>query len=859
MVGSRTGGWPTHLYLGVLAVVVSAAGLAAVFYVRESSVREAERVVDRSTRFTADLAASEIRASLDDLASTTAALAATPNLPHMLEHPQGCSLNFSGVGVFPEGHLDILNRTGEVVCSSVVAVEAGAGYASADWFRGASTDAVLQAPVEDPASGEPALVQAVPTASGLVVAAFVELAAVGPALSRQLSGPQDYEFLVLDAEGERIISTSVQPQRWTDVAIAGPPWPRTVATFERPGVDGTRRFYGRSRVPDLGWNVYSGADRAGVLAPANKLFRATALIIALGVLLTLLTLWLIWKLVARPIRSLRTSVRDATQDPSSASIAVFGPSEVVGLANDFKILLDSMARELTERRRAEDALSASERQYRLLFEKNPQPMWIYDADNLSFLEVNDAACRHYGYPRDRWFDMTIKDIRPPDDVPALLESARNTEPVDRSGPWRHVRADGSIIEVDITSHKIDFRDRRGRFVIADDVTERRRIERQLQQSQRLDSLGQLAGGVAHDFNNLLGVILSYATFVKETLVKRRSDEMIRAAEEDIDQVTAAAQRAASLTRRLLTFARQDVARPEVVDPNEGVEEVAKMLTRTIGEEIDFKTELASDIWLVQIDPTQLQQVLLNLAVNARDAMPSGGSLRIQVSNVEVDEEDASAWTDLKPGRFVRIRVSDTGVGMEPEVAERVFEPFFTTKGSGEGTGLGLATVHGIVKQAGGSIHLYSEPGIGTSVSVWLPATDRPVSDRKDEPVPSVGGNERVLVVEDEDSMRELLRRTLTRRGYHVVLASSGQEAIALAQDPTLQIDLVITDVVMPGMLGREITERMGALRPGTPIIYMSGYARSMLDSQGRLEGGRIFIEKPFSEAELLRVVREALE
>ena len=856
----RSSHWAVHHYLLVLALVVVLVGAAASAYVRISSVNDAEDAIERVAPFTAELAAAEIQKAVDQLAATTSGLAATPNLGSAVADPQDCSLTFSGVGVFPRGHLDVIAPDGTVACSSALTQVGGeVDYGSESWFADAQADVVLEAPIAD-ASGRAVLVHAVPTQDGVVVAGFLELGALGPQLSEQLGGPRRFEFLVVDAAGDRVVSRSIDAPEWAGAELTAGSWPRQKKTFERADLDGVDRIYGLAAVPDLGWSVYAGADRNDVVAPALELSWKTTTIVALGVVMTLGALWVVWRQIARPIRSLRRVVRGAAQDPSHASVIVSGPLEVRELGADFDALLTAVTNELGSRRRAEDRLAESEQTYRLLFEMNPEPMWIYDVETLSFLAVNDTACDQYGYSKPQWADMTVKDIRPREDVPALLDSVATHDRLDRSGPWRHLKANGDEIEVEITSHEIDFGGRRGRFVMAHDVTQRLQLEKQLRQSQRLESLGELAGGVAHDFNNLLAVIQNYSTFVREALVDGTSgNPELGAAVEDVDQISGAAARAASLTRRLLTFARQEVMRPEVVDPNAIVEEVRKLLARTIGEEIEFKMGLEEDLWPVLIDPSEFQQVILNLAINARDAMPEGGTLTIESLNVDVDETYASSWPGLRTGRFVRIRVTDTGIGMTPDVAERVFEPFFTTKEVGRGTGLGLATVHGIVAQAGGSIHVYSEPGMGTAMSALLPATDEAASDEARNPVRTLSGHESILVVEDEPAIREVMRRMLTRHGYEVMVAETGEAAISLAEDLSRRVDVVITDVVMPGMMGREITERIAAMRPDTKLIYMSGYAQAVLDSRGRLEEGRVLVEKPFTETSLLTAIREALD
>jgi PAS domain S-box-containing protein len=382
--------------------------------------------------------------------------------------------------------------------------------------------------------------------------------------------------------------------------------------------------------------------------------------------------------------------------------------------------------------------------------------------------------------------------------------------------------------------------------------EHERLEGQLHQSQRMESLGQLAGGVAHDFNNLLAVITNYASFVSEELDDKE------AAQNDLGQIRVAAERAAELTRQLLAFAGRKVLQPVIFDLNQVIVAVEQLLRRTIGEHVELVISLSTDPSFVEEDPGQLEQVLVNLAVNARDAMPDGGLLTIDTENSEIDEAYTETNPGVAPGRYVRLRVSDTGSGMEQAVLDHVFEPFFTTKPRGEGTGLGLPTVFGIVAQAGGEIRLYSEPGIGTTCQVLLPTTDRtPTIGRSLTEPRDLHGTETVLVVEDEDALREVARRILSRNGYVVLTSANGPEAIALVERHTGVIDLLLTDVIMPQMLGKEVAARIQELFPGLPVLYMSGYARPVL---GPTLGEEIaLLEKPFSEQLLLIKVRDVLD
>jgi PAS domain S-box-containing protein len=390
--------------------------------------------------------------------------------------------------------------------------------------------------------------------------------------------------------------------------------------------------------------------------------------------------------------------------------------------------------------------------------------------------------------------------------------------------------------------------------LAESQSDRARLESQLQQAQRLEILGQLAGGVAHDFNNLLAVILNYATFVTDELTAGPAAD-VAAAARDVAQIQRAAERAAALTHHLLAFARREVVRPRVLDLNAVVVDVEELLRRTIGEDVLLSTDLAPDIRPVLMDPGRLEQVLMNLAVNARDAMTGGGTLRIETVNVDIDVD-----VEAPVSPYVRMRISDTGRGMSAEVLDRAFEPFYTTKPEGMGTGLGLATVYGIVTQAGGSITVRSRIGVGTTVTILLPATAE-IAVPVDEAVPVLlrGNGETVLVVEDEDALRAVTERILTGHGYRVLAAADGVQAVALAGAHDGEIRLLVTDVVMPNMAGTEVADRIRAVRPETEVLFMSGYAQNDLVARSEIEGDVHLIDKPFTAFALLQQAGEILE
>jgi signal transduction histidine kinase/CheY-like chemotaxis protein len=393
------------------------------------------------------------------------------------------------------------------------------------------------------------------------------------------------------------------------------------------------------------------------------------------------------------------------------------------------------------------------------------------------------------------------------------------------------------------------------------------LKQKLSQQERLESLGQLAGGVAHDFNNLLGVILNFALFAKEKVLAFADSgptdgypnaERLRSAANDIDRVVRAGESASRLTHQLLAFARREVLRPQPLEVDSVVRELEPLLRRTLGEHIEFTTSLSAEPWRALVDKGQLEQVLTNLAINARDAMPNGGRLVIDTENVDVDKAYTAGRPGVKPGRYVRVRVTDTGTGMDEFTLQHVFEPFFTTKERGRGTGLGLATVHGIIEQSGGFISIYSELGHGTRVSAMLPATEQTAAEVEVLPNPvKQGQSETILVVEDAADLREVTERILAGNGYHVITASDGPTAIEAALRYEGKIDLLLTDVVMPKMHGKDLADAIVTTRPGIRVLFMSGYAEPMLGKSGVLDASILLLEKPFTGPTLLAKVGEA--
>jgi len=513
--------------------------------------------------------------------------------------------------------------------------------------------------------------------------------------------------------------------------------------------------------------------------------------------------------------------------------------------------------DITDRKEAEGALQESEEKYRTLIEDSGDAIYLlherrFELINRKFQEMFGVSIEDVNRPGFDFIQLVAPESRPM--IEERLNRREAGEQPDRKYEFTALDADGRKIDVEASVTYIKYRGRTAVQGIIRDVTERKRLEEQLRQAQKMEAIGQLAGGVAHDFNNLLTVISGYTNML---IANSRRPEF----RESLEQIRVAGEKANRLTSQLLAFSRRQIVQPEIINLNSLVEDQLKMLQRLLGENILVETYPSSDLENIKADPGQIEQIIMNVVINARDAMPAGGKLTIKTENVHLDPDYKKDRTVIRRGEYVKLSITDNGIGLSEDIRKHIFEPFFTTKGRERGTGLGLATVYGIVKQNKGHIRVTSEVGEGTKFAIFLPVSD----EKGDEPVEelenqgSLKGNERILLVEDDGEVRELTRSILSEYGYDVYTAEHGREALRIFNQRPEHFDLLLTDVVMPEMGGRELAKRLITDEYEIKVIYFSGYTDSRIIRQGVLDEDVNFIQKPFSNVDLVRRVREALD
>lgn len=509
-----------------------------------------------------------------------------------------------------------------------------------------------------------------------------------------------------------------------------------------------------------------------------------------------------------------------------------------------------LARDITQRKLAEHALQESEEKYRQLFNMESDAIFLIDNETGDILDVNDSALALYGHTRDALVLMKNVDLSA---EPESTQEAMAKKALMIPLRW-HRKKDGTIFPVEIAASHLIWKGRPVHIAAIRDITHHRRLEEQLMQSQKMEAIGILAGGVAHDFNNILSAIIGYASILQ---MKMKKDDPFL---ENVQEILSSSEKAAVLVQSLLAFSSKQIINPRPTNINEAIKKVEKLLLRVIGEDIEFRTRYADTDLIVLVDTGQFEQALMNLATNARDAMPKGGTLAIETSRISLDEAFIKGHGYGQKGEYALVTVSDTGAGMDEKTRERIFEPFFTTKEMGRGTGLGLSMVYGVVRQNKGFIDCSSEPGKGTSFMIYLPLTEVEVKEiTKKEPATIARGTETILVAEDDESLRRLYQSVLQELGYTVIVVSDGEEAVARFRESRVHVDLLILDMVMPKKNGMEAYEAIQQVKPGIKALFVSGYTADILKVKGAVDEGIPLIMKPVSPIELAGRVRELLD
>ena len=843
---------PLRAYVAGLIVLFMAVAAVNVVYQRQASLHNARKSALAAAGYAARTAASQTGAALGAVRVQVAAVAAQPTIRQAFGPAAvaGCTLQFGGAGGFSTGHIDIVRADGTVTCSSLRPGER-LGYRGEAWLAAALKSPTLTGPVVDARTGQQVVVVTAPVPGEGAVAVFLDLASLGPGLATELGGASNREFVVTTATaaGAVVLTRSIQPRAWVGRPVAGTPFAGAAGQAEHRDLNGTLRLYGQAVVPGAGWRVYAGASAAATFAAASALSDRQILITLAGLAVLFAAALLLYRRIARPIAVLAEGVRAATAQLPARPVPVAGPAEVAALAGDVNQLIAASGRELEARS-----------QLAAIAESSADAIIGLTPDGV-VTSWNAAAERIYGYSRQEMTGSGIAAVLTPGQsgrLPALLDRVRAGQTMTEI-ETQALRKDGTLIDVAYTLFPLRGADGTvtGAASVARDVTERNRaeaerqaLEHRVHQSERLESLGQLASGVAHDFNNLLSAIMNYAAFAAETT---RNPE-VRA---DIQEIQSAAERAARLTRQLLTFARREPAQAQPVDLAAVVDDVRNLLAHSIGAHIEMIVELAGGLPAIMADRGHVEQVLLNLAINARDAMPRGGSLTITTSLAELDEASRGVHPGARPGRYAELAVADTGTGMSAEVISHIFDPFFTTKPEGQGTGLGLSTVYGIITSVGGSISVDSEPGAGTTFRLYFPLATSAAPQAAEVATPQVSGNgQTILVVDDDPAVLAAAARILRADGYATLEADSYEQAITLAETHQLQLKLLLTDSVMPRMSGEALADRITGLRPGLPVLYMTGYGAGASPPGSSDRAARI--QKPFTTQSLLQAVQQAL-
>ncbi len=786
-----------------MAVLIIVAAVAA-YAVRNMAEMDARQSAEGDAAFAALAAATEIAHELVLLRQSTASLAANPQVAAVLKSASAsCNLTFTGGIAFATGRLDIVTPDGTVNCSSRPR-PSGPVYEAAGWLPVGVNTQITSAPYLDPLTDELSAVVASPVGAGLgAVVAMVPLAPVGPSLAASLGGARQLEFLVTSSDVNKVLARSVQPGRWVGADVTGTPFATPAGPVERLDLDGTARLYAQSAIAGADWTVFAGVDRAAALSTADQLANRSLAIVLVGAGVVAVAVFVVYRRVAEPVRRLSLVLRGATPGKAATAVGRTGATEVVGLAEDFDRLMLTVKSELAERLNSEHAAMVSERNYRMLFDGHPQPMWLYDVDTLAFLEVNSAAIEQYGYSRDEFMHMTIADVRPIQDVPKFLELHGEPAPTyDRSGPWIHRFKDGTTVQVLITSHTVTFGAHHARFVLAEELTSSQRLELEMLQTKaRVDSSAELSRAkdemvsmVSHEMRTPLASIVGFA----ELLVTR--EVTLRQRNEYLAVILQEGRRLTELINDFLDLRSLEGGH---VTMRFAPADIAALVKRAVGLLSDptgtvIETRIPEDLPLARVDNDSIFRVVANLLSNARKYSPQGGSIVVEAQVV---------------GEMVEISVQDEGLGLPAEALTHVFARFYRVdspdRAGIKGTGLGLAICKNIVEAHGGKIGVSSDGlGKGSRFQFTIPIV-REQAQTGD-----------VLVVEDDSGFAHLLEAELSARGMTSVWASDAETALHLMSKRRARA--VVLDLILPGVPGEMFLEQLRAMHGGgIPVVVVT--------------------------------------
>ena len=794
-------GWSLRSYMALfMAVLLGVAALAA-FAVRTMAETDARQSAGADASFASQRAAQQLKAGFDQIAAVSGPLASDPSMPIVFADPSKCHFGYAPIGAFATGHIDLVRLDGSVVCSSRKSPDTTSRiYEGQAWLL--TPQPVVVAPTKDPVTGNQVVVVSYPVPGRGALAWFLDLAPIGPKLASEFgSGVHQLEFLVTTGDGKTVVSRSIDPAHWIGRNASG--FVSGSASASQPDVNGTQRIYGRSTIDPAGWRVYVGADEAAALSAADQLSNRSLAIIVGGVGVMLVVAFVVYRRIAEPVRQLSLVMRGSTSGDAVRAVAETGAAEVTSLAWDFDRLVATLKRELADRLSSEQKAVLSERNYRQLFDGHPQPMWLYDVNTLAFLEVNGAAVDRYGYSRDEFLAMTIKDIRPPQDLPKFLELTANPQPeFDKTGPWRHLLKDGSTVQVLITSHATAFAGHEARFVLAEDLTESQQLELELHQSQaRAEANAELNRAkdemmsmVSHEMRTPLASIVGFA----ELLVTRKVTPELRT--EYLGVMLQEGRRLTALINDFLDLRRIEGGHMTMRFAPGDINALIKRAVALIGNPagISIETRLADEMPLVRVDGDSIFRVVSNLLSNARKYSPDGGTIVV----------GAGVVADM-----VEVYVQDHGLGIPTDALPKVFGRFYRVESPDrigiKGTGLGLSICKNIVEAHGGTISVSSDGlGEGACFTFTVPFA-REANQTGD-----------VLVVEDDSGFAHLLEAELTASGLSSIWAADAESAERLMIKNKARA--VVLDLLLPGLSGEDFLRRMRATHGSRiPVVVVT--------------------------------------